>query len=56
MKKNIFLKSLSETLKMPLLEMQKFDPNAPLTEIGMTSLSFISFIVKLEEETSTYLS
>ncbi len=52
MKKNIFLKSLSETLKMPLLEMQKFDPNAPLTEIGMTSLSFISFIVKLEEETN----
>lgn len=42
-------KCLSEVLEMCSEELQKTPPDTNLSELGLTSLSFISFIVKLEE-------
>ena len=50
MKKEKILKILSETIKIPLIKLQGLHPDTRLLDIGMTSLLFISFIVKLEEE------
>ena len=50
MKQEIILKCLSETTRTPMEELQTIDLDLSLTEIGMTSLSFISFIVQLEQE------
>ena len=49
MKTETILQCLSETLQKPLPQIQNLDPNTELTELGMTSLSFIAFIVKIEE-------
>lgn len=50
MKKETILQCLSETLGLSLSELQKTDPDTHLLDIGLTSLSFISFIVKIEQE------
>ena len=50
MKRKIILQCLSETLNLSLCELQRTDPDTPLLDIGLTSLSFISFIVKIEQE------
>ncbi len=50
MKKQIILRCLAEALQKDPEELQKADVNAPLLESGMTSIRFISFIVKIEEE------
>ena len=49
MKTETILQCLSETLQKPLPQIQNLDPNTELIELGMTSLSFIAFIVKIEE-------
>ncbi|MBQ7335757.1 MAG: HAD-IIIC family phosphatase [Clostridia bacterium] len=50
MNQDQILACLAETLKKDPEELQKLDPDASLSTVGMTSLSFISFIVKVESE------
>ena len=50
MDKKIILRCLAETLNQSIVELQQLDPDAPLLDAGMTSIRFISFIVKIEEE------
>ena len=50
MNQHVIFKCLSEILEKDPSEISEFDPNQSLLDIGMTSLRFISFIVKLEEE------
>ena len=50
MDKKIILRCLAETLNQSIVELQQLDPDAPLLDVGMTSIRFISFIVKIEEE------
>lgn len=40
---------LAEELEVSPSELEKYHSETPLTEIGLTSLRFISFVVKLEE-------
>lgn len=40
---------LAEELEISYEDVEKHQPTAPLSELGFTSLKFISFIVKLEE-------
>lgn len=49
MNKKKILELLAESLEIPCEELERSGIEAPLSEIGLTSLKFISFIVKLEE-------
>ena len=50
MNKELILQALSETLNRPISDLQKTAPDTPLVNIGLTSLSFVSFIVKIEQK------
>ena len=49
MNKQKIIALLAEALEILPEELEKYQSETPLTEIGLTSLKFISFIVKLEE-------
>lgn len=49
MNKQKIIALLAEALEVLPEELEKYQSETPLTEIGLTSLKFISFIVKLEE-------
>ena len=49
MNTELIFKCLSEILAVDIDELKAFDLDAELTELGMTSLMFVSFIVKIEE-------
>lgn len=50
MKQTKIIKCLAKALKKDISEFQFIDSKTPLSDLGLTSLSFISFIVELEEE------
>ena len=49
MNKQKIIALLAEALALSKEELEKCQPEMPLTEIGLTSLIFVSFIVRLEE-------
>ncbi len=49
MNTELIFKCLSEILAVDIDELKAFDLDAELTELGMTSLMFVSFIVRIEE-------
>lgn len=50
MKKDIIYQTLSETLGTDISELRSADPSSPLSDLGLTSLTMIAFIVDLEEK------
>ena len=50
MKKDIIYESLSDTLEKDISKLMKASPDTPLSELGLTSLTMIAFIVDLEEK------
>lgn len=50
MDKKIIYKCLANNLKIDISEVEAFDPERPLSDINMSSLTLISFIVDIERE------
>ena len=49
MNKDCIYKALAETLQKDIEEIRSLDPDAPLDELGLSSLAMISCVVELEE-------
>ena len=48
MNKRKIIKLLADSLKIEVTELQKYDENSSLVDLGLDSLGFVQFIVNLE--------